>query len=398
MSRSRVRCVSIRRLIAIIGLALSVVVAGGSGDEVMAADHVIYSEGLANGWQNWSWGSYINLWQWGGAWGSQSIGWQITSAWGGLNLHNNSPVQTASGTTLVFALMGSRWGQQLNVWVNGENGQPTGWSQRLSNVGGDPIPYQWKWYNIPLSSLGAAGQRLTGVVIQDANGWAQPLIQVDEVKFTNVNTVTVNQTPSGGSSAGSSGGSSGGTGECLGVPAYPEVRWQNSTTNQTRGRRTDPNAFFGPTGWRSYYDRIDGNCVGSTEQILEWAAKKWGFDQLGYPDLAKAIGVTETWWLNSHIGPYGEVGILQVYPTYWPDSGPASWSTAYAADYAMAVIRSHYDGASWLGNATRGDLRGSVSAWNCGCAYNGWNWYGNTVFNYVNTKPWKRPGQPPEWF
>jgi hypothetical protein len=250
------------------------------------------------------------------------------------------------------------------------------------------VPYQWKWYNIPLSSLGAGGQWITGVVIQDANGWAQPQIQVDELKLTNVGgSVTVNSAPS------SSGG-----GNCLGVPAYPEIRWGNSGPNWTRGRATNPGAFWGHAGWRWYYDRINGDCTGTTEQILEWAARKWGFDQLGYPDLAKAIGVHESWWRQGLVGNLGEIGILQVHPGYWPDAGPASWSTAYAADYAMAVIRSYYDGAQWVGSATRGDLRGSVAAWNCGCAYSGWSPYPNAVFGYNDSKPWKRAGQPPEWF
>jgi hypothetical protein len=393
MSATRVRGVTARRLVGITIMAFAVVLAGGRIPGAMASDYAIYSEGLASGWQNWSWGSYVNFTQWGGAWGSQSIGWQINGAWAGLYLHTDSAVQTAGGTALVFALMGSRPGQQLNIAVYGTNGQPIGGYRRLSDVGGDPVAYQWKWYNIPLSTFGAAGQSIAGVVIQDGNGWAQPMIQVDELKLTGVGggSTTVSQTPSGG------GTTSSGSGNCLGVPAYPEIRWDNWTQNQTLGRHTNPNNFNGFAGWRWYYDQIDGNCVGTTEQILEWAAKKWGFDQLGYPDLAKAIGVIETWWHMSHIGPYGEVGILQVHPV-WPGYGPASWSTGYAADYAMAVIRSHYDGASWLGGATKGDLRGSVAAWNCGCAYNGWNWYANGVFNYINTRPWKRPGQPPEWF
>jgi hypothetical protein len=182
------------------------------------------------------------------------------------------------------------------------------------------------------------------------------------------------------------------------VPAYPEVRHENAAANATRGRATNPGNFYGHPAWRWYYDRIDGACTGTTEQILEWAAKKWGFDQLGYPDLAKAMAVLETWWKNAFIGASGEVGILQIHTAFWPDYQPATWSTAYAADYAMAVVRSFYDGASWLGDATRGDLRGSVAAWNCGCAHNGWNWYANAAMNYNDTKPWKRAGQPPEWF
>jgi hypothetical protein len=369
-----------RRLVGVTVVALMLVLGSSGLTRAIGADHVIYSEGLASGWQNWSWSSYVNFSASGGSSGAQSIGWQINSGWAGLFLHTDSAVQTASGTSLQFALMGSRPGQQLQVYVTGDGNQAVGWARRLSDFGGDPVAWQWKYYDIPLSGLGAAGQRITGVIIQDANGWAQPTIQVDEVKLTAITSTTS------------------GTSDCLWVPAYPEIRWVNWSQNMTRGRPTNAWAFWGNANWRGYYDRIDGACTGTTEQILEWAAKKWGFDQLGYPDLAKAVGVAETWWRVSFVGPYGELGILQLHPGFLPDTEPATWSTAYGADYAMAVIRSYYDGSNWIGAATKGDLRGSVAAWNCGCAYNGGGMYASTVFQYHSTKPWKRPGQPPEWF
>lgn len=187
--------------------------------------------------------------------------------------------------------------------------------------------------------------------------------------------------------------------DCSTIPAYPEIRPDdNSYANQTPGQPTDPNAFYGEPNWYPYYAQIDGNCTGTTEQILEWAARKWGFDQLGYPDLAKSIGIVESWWREPTVGIHGEVGILQVNPV-WPGWEMAQWSTAYSADYAMAVIRSHYDGNSWLGGQTAGDLYGSVAAWECGCAYNGGGWYATRVFNYNdNNKLWQRPGVPPDWF
>jgi hypothetical protein len=384
MTRSRDGRLAVRRLFGITFLAFTLLLSPCGAQDASAADVTIYSEGLASGWQNWSWSSFVNFTASGAAWGTKAIGWQILGGWGGLYLHTDSAVQTGSGTALQFALMGSREPQYLQVSVYGDNSHPIGWARSLSDFGGAPTAYQWKWYSIPLSALGAAGQRVSGVVIQDANGWAQPTIQLDEIKLTAVAT--------GG------GGTSSASGNCLGVPAYPEVRWENAAQNATPGRPTNPAAFHGWQGWRWYYDRIDGACTGTTEQILEWAAKKWGFDQLGYPDLAKAMAVQETWWRESFVGNHGEVGILQIHPTWWPDYQPASWSTGYAADYVMAVIRSYYDGAQWFGAATKGDLRGSVAAWYCGCPYAGWDWYASTAFHYNDTKPWKRAGQPPEWF
>jgi len=362
----------------VIPLALGIV----SPRNTSAADYIVYSEGLASGWQNWSWNSWVNFSGFG-AWGtSTGISWQITGAWGGLYLHTDSAVQTTSGTALQFVMMGSQANQRLSVSVYGGNGQIAGWSRMLSDFAGFPPPYQWQFYNIPLSALGAAGASVKGIVIQDANGWAQPTIEVDEIKLTSASTGFTQTT----------------SGNCLGVPAYPEIRWENAAQNATPGRHSNPSNFWGNSAWRWYFDQIDGACTGTTEQILEWAAKKWGFDQLGYADLAKAQAAVETWWRENFVGNAGEVGILQIHPAFWPDNQPATWSTGYAADYAMAVVRSFYDGASWLGGATKGDLWGSVAAWNCGCAYNGDNWYANQIKTYLNTKPWKRPGQPPEWF
>src|SRR5437764_378821 len=71
-----------------------------------------------------------------------------------------------------------------------------------------------------------------------------------------------------------------GAADCLGVPAYPEIRPQNAAQNQTPGEPPDPAQRGWLKGFEPYYDRISGQgCLGTTEQILEWAARKWGFDQ-----------------------------------------------------------------------------------------------------------------------
>src|SRR5215510_6078070 len=89
-----------RRLITVAVLALTTLLGGGLLSSVIAADSVIYSEGLASGWQNWSWSSSVNLWQSGGSWGAFSMGWQMSGGWAGLFLHSDSGVQTGSGTSL----------------------------------------------------------------------------------------------------------------------------------------------------------------------------------------------------------------------------------------------------------------------------------------------------------
>src|SRR5262245_56852725 len=97
-----------RRLIGLTVVSSMLILVTGGFTGAFAVDHVIYSEGLASGWQDWSWSSFVNLSAAGGSWGSRSIGWSINSGWAGLFLHSTSAVQTASGTSLQFALMGSR--------------------------------------------------------------------------------------------------------------------------------------------------------------------------------------------------------------------------------------------------------------------------------------------------
>lgn len=393
--RARARRAPGARIAILLAMALAIAVPlraslNGAPAIEAASDTVIASEGLASGWANWSWSSSIDFNYTGGAYqGSRATSWWTNAAWAGLYLHTDKPVPTTASTTLQFAVWGGAGNLQLRIGLYGDGNQAIAGSGLLAALAGAPPANAWKLYTIPLSSLGGAGRNITGVQIQDARGVGGYMVILDEIKLVGVaGSVPVpTPTPGGGTST-----------NCSAIPAYPEIRQDNYTANHTAGRRTDPNKFVGVASFRPYYDKIDGNCTGTTEQILEWAAKKWGFDQLGYPDLAKAQAVVESWWHQSTVGNSGEVGILQVNPNVWPDWDPARWSTAYAADYAMAVIRSHYDGNSWLGSQTKGNLRDAVAAWECGCAYNGGNWYATRVFNYYSSKPWKNPGQPPEWF
>lgn len=338
-------------------------------------DRTIYADALATGWANWSWSSAVDFASTQPYSGSRSISWRINAAWGGLYLHTDEAVATLDTASLRFALRATEADQRVSVTLHGENNQQLSAPRPLSQLGGNPPGGSWKAYEIALSELGGAGKKITGVTLQDGKGSSQPPILVDDVKLAGL------PSPSGGDPLG-------------GV----EIRPENTAANNTRGRPTDPAKFNSDEAFRPYYAKINGDYVGTTDQILAWAARKWGFDDLGYPDLAKAQAVVETWWRQGAIGAHGELGILQVHPDHWPDAGPAGWSTAYSADYAMAVVRYYYDGNSWLGSSTKGSIRNSVAAWECGCGSNGGGAYANAVFTYYDSKPWLRPNQPPEWF
>lgn len=178
-------------------------------------------------------------------------------------------------------------------------------------------------------------------------------------------------------------------------------------------------------GFNAYKELINGQgCLGTTEQILEWAAKKWGFADtpsplggppLHMPDIAKAFAVQESdWrqWVEGDIGEgkcdwsggpdcpylndYQTYGLTGIKRTSWPGSYPdAQKSTAFAADYAMATLRHHYDGASWLSAEVKGDIWASVGAWYCGCGTFSQSWYTDNVKRWYATKPWTQAGYCP---
>lgn len=334
-----------------------------------AGDQVLYRDGLAPGWADWSWGGSVDFnhrpaWQ-----GAASLGWRVSTPWAGLYLRAYQAVPTGPSTSVRFALRTSDPTALLSVRLFGAGDQPVG-SARLVSEFGTPAAGAWSTFDISLGALGVAGQPVTGIVFQDASGViTQPLVELDELVLATV--------PDSG-------------------PV--EIRPDNAVANATRGRPTRPDLFDAAPSFRPYYDKINGDYAGTTEQILDWAARKWGFDRLGYPDLAKAMAVVESWWHQSASNPSGAYGILQVNGAHWPDTGPATWSTAYNADYAMAVVRYLYDPGSWLGRGTAGSISNAVAAWECGCGHNGLGIYATRVLGYNVTKPWLRPGQPPDWF
>ena len=150
---------------------------------------------------------------------------------------------------------------------------------------------------------------------------------------------------------------------------------------------------------KRYAGRIDGNFKGTTDEIIQWGACKWGFDVDG----VRAVAVQESWWRMSTVGDSGEShGIMQVRNTYHKAAFPsAKESTAYNVDYALAWRRACFDGDfSWLRekNSTykAGDEWGCIGAWFSGRWYDGdvskyWsgaNWYIQEVKNHKSQKTW----------
>ncbi len=144
----------------------------------------------------------------------------------------------------------------------------------------------------------------------------------------------------------------------------------------------------------AFAPRITGDFTGTTEQVLRWVSCKWGFDE----DVTRARAVTESSWLMSTAGdvtadaavcgilglepPCAQsYGLLQVKGTVHEGTYPYSArSSAFGADYAMAWLRSCYEGSfTWLRDAgyEAGDEWGCVGAWFSG------EWWDQPANDYV---------------
>ena len=160
--------------------------------------------------------------------------------------------------------------------------------------------------------------------------------------------------------------------------------------------------------------QITGNYTGTTDEILQWAACKWGIDV----NILRAEAVTESNWHQSQLGDYTtnqslcppdtwngsscyqSYGILQIKYTYYKTAWPMSQQdTAFNAEFVYGWIRNCYEGwADYLYGLTplhgypryhAGDIWGCLGFW-----YSG-EWYTADAINYINVvmrhyrqRPW----------
>jgi hypothetical protein len=187
--------------------------------------------------------------------------------------------------------------------------------------------------------------------------------------------------------------------------------------------------------WDSWLlQRVDGQFTGTTDEIFQWAACKWGLSD----DLLRAIAVREsTWyqystyssgrpvvnWGSGDMMPAGTSGAAAavycngiaryghdyqldfgagICPRTFSIAGVMSWqapswgqmpgnqngtfpfnrdSTAFALDYVASYLRGCYNGwAPWLknsGNYAAGDMWGCVGSW-----YSG-DWHSSDATGYI---------------
>jgi hypothetical protein len=181
-----------------------------------------------------------------------------------------------------------------------------------------------------------------------------------------------------------------------------EPRRQNTKANNTVPTRKQLK-YFRANSDMPYARHVNGRFTGTTDDILEWAAYKWGLPE----DLLKAVAVHETWWENDFVGDSGDsFGIFQMRVPYHCCLPFMRDSTAFNADYYGGIIRAYYDGEQdWLTHDgvkedngrpyKAGDLWGSVGAWSSG------RWHIETNKIYVRVVKMhmrERTWRTHEWF
>lgn len=174
--------------------------------------------------------------------------------------------------------------------------------------------------------------------------------------------------------------------------------------------------------WNKYIlGRITGHYTGTTDEIFQWAAVKWGL-----PDnLLRTVAYMESNWHQSNFGDYVEdsaeclpgyrklpcpvtFGIVGTKSTSWRGIYP--WnrdSTAAAVDVLGGWLRGCYEGWVWwlrdhgstgAGKYRAGDIWGCVGAWYSGRWHDGGaSGHGGESYlvrarNWEKLRPWLRRG------
>ena len=191
-----------------------------------------------------------------------------------------------------------------------------------------------------------------------------------------------------------------------------EPRPDNATANRAQATDSQLQTFHGDS-WGGVdsrantvlRQRVTGAFIGTTDEIIQWGACKWGFDV----NVIRAQAATESWWHQSTTGDlttdqtlwppgatcqdsthcYQSYGLLQIKWTYWQTAWPISRdSTAFNVDAALGWRRTCYEGyIQWLSTPGTsgypsygpGDLWGCIGQWFSG------GWYDAGAVGYIST-------------
>jgi autotransporter family porin len=430
----------ITSLIMAIALTFGIFLPGQADSKAAAAAAAIYGDSLAANWQDWSWDATRNFSNPSPTQsGSRSISVKINVAWGALYLHRSAPQSTAGYSQLEFYVHGGSTGShRLSVTAN-QNTSTSYYFTTRANA--------WTKISIPLSQFGSPGS-LSDLFFQDAGGRAQSTFYLDSISLTGSGpapTATATRPPGTATPPPATATRppatqtppSGGRFNLLppgstlpsdaacsaAVRSKPENKRMNATYNATRGNQGVGSSFFpsadDPRANSYIAPRITGNYTGTTDQILQWTACKWGFDE----DVVRAEAAIESWWRQTTKGDWTtdasrcapghglgvdgtpgqcpeSFGILQNRYPYEQAAWPGMYnSTAFNADVTYGILRACYEGYEhWLNDVERGSQYGAGDMWGCVGRWFAGRWHTSAaegyivrVQDYLNQRIWESP-------
>ena len=148
--------------------------------------------------------------------------------------------------------------------------------------------------------------------------------------------------------------------------------------------------------------RVTGAYTGTTDEIIEWVACKWGIDE----DIVRAQIAQESWWHQDATGDMTSdqnacyptfrtgsgqcpesIGLGQVryqYHTIAFTNGYAVVSSAFNLDYTYSVWRACYEGQyTWLNTVERGATYSAGDVWGCVGVWFSGRWYTAPAQTYI---------------
>jgi hypothetical protein len=175
------------------------------------------------------------------------------------------------------------------------------------------------------------------------------------------------------------------------VRSTTEIRPDNDDANHTRGSKPLPEN-----------SRVTGNFVGTTDEIIQWAACKWGIDE----DIVRAQIAKESYWFQSSGGDYSSdqshcypplqttdgsqcpesYGLGQVrYPYHMSAMADSVSSSAFNLDYTYSLWRTCFDGTdTWLNQYERGKDYVAGDVWGCVGLWFSGRWYTQPANDYIS--------------
>ena len=146
------------------------------------ANLTIYSDSLASGWLDYSYGTTRNFANPSPVHsGSASISATITNAYGGIQLFHSPMTNSAYAFVSFWLNGGSSGGQQLQMYGN-LGSPPSAQSGRFSLAA--PTINTWRQYFVPLSALGVNNAtNFSGFAIQDSVGSTEPTFYLDDIQL-----------------------------------------------------------------------------------------------------------------------------------------------------------------------------------------------------------------------